>query len=211
MKLDKELLKKAKYYFEDKMNQFGTTVKGLDWNSTEAQKVRFEQFAKLINDGQDRFSVCDYGCGYGDFYEFLKDRGYHCNYTGVDIVEKAITYAEQKFDMDPEAEFIHGSKLNQAYDYIVASGIFNIQDNASDEAWEKYILEVLEGFHVHSKKGFAFNCLTKYSDVEYMKDYLYYADPLFLFDYAKTHFSRNVALLHDYGLYDFTILVKKDV
>jgi hypothetical protein len=51
--------------------------------------------------------------------------------------------------------------------------------------------------------------LTKYSDKEYMKEYLYYADPLYLFDYCKKHFSKNVALLHDYNLYEFSIIVRK--
>ena len=38
---------------------------------------------------------------------------------------------------------------------------------------------------------------------------LYYADPCALFDYCKRSFSRNVALLHDYEIYDFTLLVRK--
>jgi hypothetical protein len=42
-----------------------------------------------------------------------------------------------------------------------------------------------------------------------MQDYLYYADPRVLFDHCKTRYSKNVALLHDYGLYEFTILVRK--
>ncbi len=62
-----------------------------------------------------------------------------------------------------------------------------------------------------SRKGFAFNCLTSYSDKERMREDLYYSDPCFLFDYCKRHFSKNVALLHDYGLYEFTVLVRKDV
>ena len=60
-----------------------------------------------------------------------------------------------------------------------------------------------------SLKGFAFNVLTKYSDKEYMQNNLYYADPLFLFDYCKRNFSQNVALLHDYELYEFTLIIKK--
>ena len=44
-----------------------------------------------------------------------------------------------------------------------------------------------------------------------MKDYLFYADPCELFDFCKTRFSQNVALLHDYGLYEFTILVEEIV
>jgi hypothetical protein len=39
---------------------------------------------------------------------------------------------------------------------------------------------------------------------------LYYGDPCFLFDYCKRHFSKNIVLLHDYNLYDFTLIERKD-
>ena len=61
-----------------------------------------------------------------------------------------------------------------------------------------------------SSLGFAFNCLTTYSDPDKMRPYLYYADPANLFRHCKERYSRNVALLHDYDLYEFTILVRKD-
>lgn len=107
--------------------------------------------------------------------------------------------------------FIHDSKLKQTYDYIIASGIFNVSQNVTNDEWTSYMIEILEMFHEHSRKGFAFNSLTSYSDSEYMKEYLHYASPTFYFDYAKINFSKNVALLHDYGLYEFTILVRKRV
>jgi hypothetical protein len=73
----------------------------------------------------------------------------------------------------------------------------------------QYILETLEKINALSVKGFSFNILTSYSDKEYMKDNLFYADPLFFFDYCKKNFSKNVSLLHDYDLYEFTLLIKK--
>jgi hypothetical protein len=60
-----------------------------------------------------------------------------------------------------------------------------------------------------SRKGFAFNVLTKYSDRQHMKKHLYYADPAFLFDYCKKNFSKYVAVRHDYPLFEFTVHVKK--
>ena len=33
---------------------------------------------------------------------------------------------------------------------------------------------------------------------------------LFIFDYCKKNFAKNIRLMHDYDLYEFTILVKKD-
>jgi len=79
----------------------------------------------------------------------------------------------------------------------------------SDIQWLPYILSTLDVMNKKSRLGFAFNMLTKYSDPGYMKKKLYYADPCFIFDYCKRNYSRNVALLHDYDLYEFTIRVLK--
>jgi hypothetical protein len=51
--------------------------------------------------------------------------------------------------------------------------------------------------------------LTSYSDEDKMRAHLYYTDPTWAFDLCKRRYSRHVALLHDYGLYEFTILVRK--
>ena len=72
------------------------------------------------------------------------------------------------------------------------------------------MLGVLDEFNRLSRRGFSSNFLTKYSDAEKMRPDPYYADPLFLFDHCKRNFSRNVALLHDYRLYDFTLVIRKD-
>ncbi|HCF28138.1 MAG TPA: SAM-dependent methyltransferase, partial [Cyanobacteria bacterium UBA11049] len=95
-------------------------------------------------------------------------------------------------------------------DYTIACGLLSLKLDNSVEQWEKYVLQLLDKLWSLSKNGLAFNSLTKYSDSQLMRPDLYYPDPCFLFDYCKTRFSRNVALLHDYGLYEFTILVRKD-
>jgi hypothetical protein len=95
-------------------------------------------------------------------------------------------------------------------DYAVASGVFNIKLDAPVGAWTSHVLDCLHAINSHTKLGFAINFLTKYSDADRMRPDLYYADPLFLFDYLKMNFSRNVALLHDYQIYDFTLIVRKN-
>ena len=96
-------------------------------------------------------------------------------------------------------------------DYVVASGVLNVKLDASVAEWEGYVVETLDALHSLSLKGFAFNALTSYSDPEHMRDDLFYADPSWLFDHCKRTYSGQVALLHDYGLYEFTILVRKDL
>lgn len=212
MGMNEKILKQTEAYYSEKIKRFGATSRGVDWNSKESQRVRFEQLTGILrHEGTNAFSVCDYGCGYGYYSEYLREAGHHFHYTGIDLSEQMIFCASQKYGMQTNTVFVQDSKIEQTYDYIVSSGIFNVKQDTEASVWTSYMTEALENFHKHSQKGFAFNCLTKYSDSDYMKDYLYYGDPLYFFDYAKKHFSRNVALLHDYGLYEFTILVRKQV
>jgi hypothetical protein len=123
-----------------------------------------------------------------------------------------IERANARFSNKPHLNFhvIHTAQEMMASDFTIASGIFNIRFTKDDESWLNYIVETLHAMNEKSKAGFAFNVLTKYSDVEFMRKELYYADPCFLFDYCKRAFSKNVALLHDYNQYDFTLIVRKN-
>jgi hypothetical protein len=105
---------------------------------------------------------------------------------------------------------IDASEMELA-NYTVASGIFNLKFSRTNEDWLQYIFDTITVMNEKSIDGFAFNALTRYSDPEFRKEELYYSDPLLFFDFCKKTFSNNVALLHDYNHYDFTILVRKNV
>ena len=92
--------------------------------------------------------------------------------------------------------------------YTVASGIFNVKQDAPDDDWRQYLLETVADLGRLSTRGFAFNALTTYSDPERRRADLYYADPLELFDYCKRHVSKLVSLIHDTPLYEFTLIVR---
>jgi hypothetical protein len=123
-----------------------------------------------------------------------------------------VTQAKLKYPENGSRRFEQVNDLAQMKeaDYCVASGIFNLKFEVSEESWKEYIIETIRILHGKSKLGFSFNALTSYSDKDFMKPELHYSNPTWLFDYCKTHFAKNVALLHDYSQYDFTILVKKN-
>jgi len=194
-------------YYSTKIKQFGTTPQGVDWNSAESQELRFEVLSSLIQE-QGHFSILDFGCGFGSMLDYFDGKYKSFAYIGFDTTEEMISTALNKFPKQENAKWTTSTPL-ESTDYVIASGIFNVKLKNTDRDWLNYILETLNKIDEISVKGFSFNVLTKYSDKEYMKDYLYYADPLFLFDYCKRHFSRNVALFHDYNLYEFSIIVRK--
>ena len=196
-------------YYTAKVLEHGATAQGVDWNSRESQELRFSQLLKVVDVSQP-FSITDYGCGYGALVAYMSERAYPFTYRGFDISEGMLDRARHAYGDDPRCEFVTKKDDLQPGDYAVASGIFNVRLEASDEEWLDYILETVSDLDKLGTKGFAFNALTRYSDADRMRANLYYADPLHLFDHCKVHHSKWVALLHDYGLYEFTIVVRKD-
>lgn len=202
------ILQQVNTYYSEKIATHGPVPAGVDWNSHSSQNLRFEQLLRLPTLGSG-FSINDYGCGYGALYGYLKLHNRRCDYAGYDISEQMINSARRSYGEAQGCQFVVGSEMDRSADYTVASGLFNVRGSITDQEWSEYILETLRALNDASRKGFAFNCLTSYSDPEYMRRDLYYANPCALFDHCKKHFSRNVALLHDYELYEFTILVRK--
>ncbi len=203
-----DLLTEVAEYYSSKLAKYGQTPRGVDWNGEESQTRRFEQLSNIINT-PDPFSVNDLGCGYGAFYDFLAHRYELFSYSGIDVSVDMIRAAELRYQNRSHACFVLSSDPERVSDYGVASGIFNVRLDRPDDEWQSYLEATLDALDRTSRFGFAFNCLTSYSDADKMRDYLYYANPCVLFDLCKRRYSRNVALLHDYGLYEFTILVRK--
>jgi SAM-dependent methyltransferase len=202
------MLENVHKYYTDKILTHGATPQGVDWNGIESQEKRFEQLVKITdNEVESDYSILDYGCGFGSLLSYLKKKGKNIKYLGYDISVEMLKKAREQFNND----VIWLNKLddNLKVDYVVASGLFNVKLNHSIANWEDYILSTLKNINKIALKGFAFNILTSYSDKEYMKDYLYYASPEYYFMYCKINYSNHVSLLHDYGLFEFTILVRK--
>lgn len=205
---ENSLLADVASYYSEKLRAHGDTPRGVDWNGVESQTRRFAELSRIFAAGE-RFSVNDLGCGYGAFRDYLLAHYPKSSYLGIDVSGDMIEAAKQRFSSDANARFACADTPDAHADFSVASGIFNVKLDRSLGEWQDYFFSTLDLLDRTSDKGFAFNCLTSYSDKEKMQGHLYYANPCEVFDHCKRHYSRQVALLHDYGLYEFTILVRK--
>jgi SAM-dependent methyltransferase len=202
------LLSSVASYYSAKLAEFGQSPRGVDWNGEHGQRLRFAQLCRII-DQQHGFSVNDLGCGYGALLDFLSESYTGFSYVGVDVSPDMVAAAALRYGARSDARFVVAASPPEVADYSVASGIFNVRMDRSVDEWRSYVEQTLHELDNASRRGFAFNCLTSYSDAEYMRADLYYADPCQLFDLCKRRHGRNIALLHDYDLYEFTILVRK--
>lgn len=207
-----QIKKQVEAYYSERITTHGATPAGVDWNGEASQQIRFRQLLKIAS-GNAVYSLNDAGCGYGALLDFLQQDASTAeaaiDYLGYDLSPMMIEQAVQRFPTCQE-RFVCADGGGRIADYAVASGLLSVKQDASVAEWEAFILAILDQLHAESRLGFAFNCLTSYSDADKMRPHLYYGDPCRFFDYCKRRFSRNIALLHDYGLYEFTVLVRKE-
>ena len=203
------ILHTVERYYAERLREFGATARGVDWNSPESQTLRFDRLLQLVEPGTSEASLLDVGCGYGALLDLVRLRGLPLDYRGFDISPDMVQAARERHAADTRASFTTDPTAFRPATYVVASGIFNVKLHHDTGAWRDYVLATIRSLHEASTGGFAFNMLSTYSDPERRRDTLYYADPCELFDHCKRHYSPRVALLHDYPLYEFTILVRK--
>ena len=199
-------------YYEDRLSQFGPTPRGVDWNSAESQALRFDKLLDLLAGSpyQDEpgVSLLDVGCGYGALLDHLETLGVAVDYRGFDVSEAMVDAARARHQAS-RSVFTSDVAALQRASFAVASGIFNVKLHHSTEQWRAYVLETIGSLDALSTRGFAFNMLSTYSDPEKRREDLFYADPCEMFDLCKRRFATRVALLHDYPLFEFTVLVRK--
>ncbi|SRR6266576_522605 len=197
-------------YYSAKVTEHGAAPAAADWNSSESQELRFRELLRICR-SSERFSINDIGCGYGALVPMLQELGQDFVYHGFDISAAMVAQARKTLGETAQWSFTDREDALAPADYAVASGIFNVRLEAEGEDWRRYVFETLDRLDELSTRGFSFNMLTSYSDRDRMRPDLYYSNPGETFDLCKRRYSPHVALLHDYGLWEFTVLVRKDL
>ncbi len=195
-------------YYSGKLAEHGPTPRGVDWKDTESQHLRHSQFLRLLAQDPDA-SVLDVGCGYGDFLPFLRAAGHRGRYIGCDVAAPMVAAARQLHGEGPDHSFIVGVAPEGAADYAIGSGILNVMRGSTPEAWAHYVRATIETLHGAGRRGFGFNMLSLVSDPERRRADLFYGDPVGVLADCIARYGRHVALMQDYGLWEFTMIVRR--
>lgn len=173
------------------------------WGSEESQRARFEAFlrTKCFARGSH---VLDVGCGFGDFYGYLRERDVPVgSYLGVDLMPEAIEEAEARY---PDAEFVAGDwrevPMVPPPTVVCASGIFGL----AVPGWEQYVQATLRAMHERAYDAVVVNFLSSQAPTKSPE--AKFADPGTVLEWALACTPR-VQLLHDYRANDFTVVLRK--
>lgn len=195
--------------YSERVATHGTTAVAAGWRDLPTQKLRFDQLYQVI-DCKKSFTLSDLGSGYGAFIEQMPDNLLDNlqAYYGYDISGEMVKAGQKKFEPNKKIHFIHGSKIEKNTDYVVASGIFNHHFDAINDEWKSHINQTIEHMYAMANRAIGFNMMTTY--VDFQENYIHYANPSEILEMCLTKFGRHVSLLHNYNLYEFTVLVQKE-
>lgn len=192
----KRLEQEALERYQTRFKREGQTPQALGWGCSQDQEERFQVLCQQI-DFHDK-TVMDIGCGFGDFYGYLKRQGICCNYIGIDLIPEFIFCCEKQY---PEAVFICANlmleqdRLPKA-DVVVTTGTLNLRLQHMDN-WD-YTKEFLQIAFAKAGEILSMDFLSTHRTKEYPReDFVYYHDPKELLELAFT-LTDQVKLIHNY-------------
>jgi SAM-dependent methyltransferase len=205
--IESAILSEVAAYYASTLAAHGPTPRGVDWNGADSHETRHRQFLRLL-DGSAHASVIDLGCGFGDFLRFLRAAGHHGRFIGYDIARSMIEKAQQLHGESNDHQWRIGAEPAEVADFAIASGIFNVKGDVPIDHWVRYVHQTIDILARAGRRGFAFNVLSMSSDPDRRRPGLYYADPTDMLAHCLSRYGRSVALMQDYGLYEFTVMVR---
>ena len=195
-------------YYSDKVRRYGATPAGVDWPCEATQQLRFSQLLKVCDFGGG-FSLNDVGCGYGALLSHLSTRHsrHPVDYLGTDLSEEMIAAASRRWSRRRTAHFRVARDTSRTADYSVASGVFNVKLDSTDQAWVRGIKQTLARMRSDSRRGLAVNfidaalCSARIPQI-------YYADAEWWASHCERHLGVDVEIVSGYGLREFTLLMR---
>jgi cyclopropane fatty-acyl-phospholipid synthase-like methyltransferase len=196
-----------KAYYSEKIEEFGVSAKGVDWNGVESQHARFRILLKHLNI-EPQSTILDFGCGYGELLAYLKSEDYSLSYLGYDIVKTSID-AAKRLHSDAQADFVSVLPEMATWDFVVMSGVFNVKGEIDEVEWCDYVISKINSLLPRAHKGMSFNMLTTHNDAHFRKETLYYVDPMKLLSKLKISPPYTVILDHSYPMWEYTVTITK--
>ena len=206
-------------YFEGLLAKHGPNFAALDWNSPESQELRYKVFDEIFVHGKKsvNISLLDLGFGLGDLFGYFKRHKHlesrKIKYTGYEISPKLLAAAKARY---PEAhfefkDFLEEKKLPR-FDYIFASGVFNMRTGDRDSHLE-YVRLMLQKMYDLIHSGVAINFLSEAVIPISNQDDLnsgryFFFKPEEVLSWCRQICSSYV-LRHDYHPGDFTVFLLK--
>ncbi len=193
----------VKDFYKKLVEKHGYSIKSLDYRSETSQKTRFDVITQIgiSNDN----SLLDVGCGFGDYFNYLKQKGIkNIKYNGIDLSDEIVNVAKEK---NPLINVVQGNVLDlpddEKFDYVISLGFNAVK---TGENWET-LTAVLDKMWKLCKKGIAYNAVSTFAEEQ--DKAIYFVSPIKVIDHIMSNLTYKIVFKHDYMPHDFTIYAYK--
>lgn len=200
-------------FYESCYDRYGDCPLGVDWPKIEDVDKRYNVMLDIIKDKSTKATLLDFGCGLSHLYEYLLHNNItSINYSGLDISEKFTEASKKKF---PNITYYNIDLLSDnhlelpLFDYIIMNGIFTEKRDLSHSEMFGFLCKLINKVFTYVEIGIAFNVMSPV--VDWYDDKLFYLSIDQILEYICKNLSRHVIIRHDYGLYEYTIYVYKEM
>jgi len=205
--------KKIVDHYESCFEQHGDTSKGMDWPNESENIRRFNVMLGVIGSrGNSNTTLLDFGCGTAHLLDYIKtNTSYDLRYSGCDLSAVFINVAKKKhFGSDfYELDILNKSQDLPNFDFIICNGVFTEKRELSfDQMWE-YFKKIILIIYEKANCGISFNVMSKAVDWE--RDDLFHLSTDLLINFITQNISRNFIIRNDYGLYEYTVYIYKEI
>jgi len=188
-------------YHRQRIKEYGPGSPGaLGW-LPDGQQIRFEILTQIGD--LAHCSVLDVGCGYADFYPFLRQRFVGVQYHGIEQMPELLDLARARYGDDPAVTLTTGDFLREPLplsDYVLASGSLNYRHRRP-----RFIYEAIETLYGSCRTGLGFNLLSwEPADGGPLSAY----NPTAIVAFCQT-LALDVQLIEGYRDGDFTVFMRR--
>jgi SAM-dependent methyltransferase len=188
--------------YNDAVEKYGVSSRSVLLDDPQTQYMRFAELLGAVDLNDSKKSLLDVGCGNAELYKYLNFQGFRGRYTGYDINDKLLAQARSRFaGVDVQNRDIMSAAIEQRYDYVVLSGLFNVNVGQS-EVWIKDFLkrmfELCDGIMV-------FNMISTH--VTFRDERMFYMDPAEILSFCIENLSKRTSLAHHNLPYNYSVTV----
>ncbi len=187
-------------FYSKQLMLHGDRPEALRW-TPDGQKARYNLLTEIAPSLEGK-KILDHGCGKGDFYAFLREKGLNVDYTGTDINPELIALASKKH---PECSFrvfdAEEEEPGEEFDYVFLCGVFNNRvEGAADT-----LKNVIKRLFKNTREGLAVTALSSLSPEKDRE--LNYVSPAELLNFALEEITPCAVLRHDRVPHDFALFL----
>jgi hypothetical protein len=199
-------------FSESFFESHGDCYLGVGWTKCqEDADARYRVMLDLIpGEGDLPVTLLDFGCGASHLYEYLRTQPRsNIAYSGLDLSPRFLACSRRKFPHLTyyELDILEDDRLPM-FDYIVMNGLFNAKCDLSFEDMLAYLQRLVRRVFANTRRGLAFNVMSK--QVDWERDDLFHLPFDLLASFLTREVSRHFVFRHDYGLYEYTTYVYRD-